>query len=108
MKLLTVTRHARAGSSTTPPRTTGWDDPVTLGGTTRRSTGVQLTSTILAHAGALALHVTRRPADGCSGVSLPCPSQPLNCCSSSALSCVELSVIVTRLLPKGCTVNAAA
>ena len=35
------------------------------------------------------------------------PIPPVNCCSSSASICAPVSVIVTRLLPNGWTVNAS-
>ena len=37
----------------------------------------------------------------------PWPRQLANCCSSTSLICCAVSVIVTRLLPNGCTVKAS-
>src|ERR1700742_4052613 len=107
MKLLTVTRYVCVGFSTTPPCTMTSVGPVTTGGVFVTSVGVNETSTIFEHVGADLLHEYFRPFEFCITRSAVWPMQLLNCCSSTCFSCTAVSVIVTRLLPKGCTVKAS-
>jgi hypothetical protein len=49
----------------------------------------------------------RKVAETCRVLADVCPPQPVNCCSSRARSWSPVIVLVTRLFPNGCTVNAS-
>ena len=105
-KLFTVTRYVLAGFCTTPLMTSISGGPLATGGSTVTSVGTKRTDVIFEQAGAAASQVYEKPLEICRMRCVAWPRQPTNCCSSRFLICWVLSVIVTRLLPKGCTVKA--